>query len=295
MQKSVLITGCSSGIGKCTAEYMRKRRWYVYATARKKSDVQSLRDFGFSAYHLDLTDSNSIHICAEQILNDSDGKLNAIVHNAGVLVIGAIEDISREGVREQFETNVFGPIELTQHLIPAWRAQGDGKIIFISSPNSNGFGYPLLGVEAASKAAIEVVASALRRETKGSRITISTICPGESHTGILLKAAASLLKYVDTAKSVHSQRYKRLVECFLRENTHSSRSDCSYIVRAIAAILEHNCPPRRVVIPFNTKLHYWAHTIIPEWIQDILLFRAMKRTYGIIWQKSSDKLPPKDL
>ena len=281
MQKSVLITGCSSGIGKCAAEYLQKRQWHVYATARKENDVQSLRDSGFSAYRLDLTDSNSINICAEQILSDSGGKLNAIIHNAGILVIGAIEDISRDGVREQFETNVFGPIELTQRLILALRAQQDGKIIFISSPNSNGFGYPFLGVEAASKAALETIASAFCREAKESDISISSICLGEMHTPILTKAVKFLKNYVNVDMSIHKEKYQLLEKNFLADGITRPNKNPLLVAQAIEKILNARHPPRRIFVPFSARIHYWLHFLLPGWAQDKLLFSKMKKNYSI--------------
>ena len=117
-QKTILITGCSSGIGYETAKILKARGYRVFATARKPDDVAKLNAEGLESLCLDINDSASIQQAVEEILSCTNGTLYALFNNAGFLQAGAIEDISREMSRQQFETNVFGPIELTRLILP---------------------------------------------------------------------------------------------------------------------------------------------------------------------------------
>ena len=143
-EKSVLITGCSSGFGKCTAYFLKEKGWHVYACARKEEDVALLKKSGFDSFQLDLTSTQSVKKCLENVLNSSGGSLTALVNNAGYTQIGAVEDLSREAMVNQFQVNVFGAMELTAGLIPVFRKQGFGRIVFISSVNGR-FTFPFFG------------------------------------------------------------------------------------------------------------------------------------------------------
>jgi len=130
---SILITGCSSGIGLCVAQGLKARGFSVFATARKFDDVAQLQAQGFDATQLDLTDSVSIQHAVTWVLEKTGGTLDALFNNGGYGQPGAIEDVSRDALRLQFETNVFGWVELTNLLIPVMRQQGHGRIIQNSS------------------------------------------------------------------------------------------------------------------------------------------------------------------
>ena len=131
--KTILITGCSTGIGHVTANMLRQRGHVVIASARKAEDVARLRAEGFSAVQLDLADSASIARAVEQTLDLTGGKLDALFNNGAFGQPGAVEDLSREVLRFQFETNLFGTHELTNLVIPIMRKQGGGRIIYNSS------------------------------------------------------------------------------------------------------------------------------------------------------------------
>ena len=134
--KTILITGCSTGIGHTTAVELKKRGHRVIATARKAEDVAHLAQSGFDALQLDLTDSTSIHAAVDAVLALTDGKLDALFNNGAYGQPGAVEDLSRDALREQFETNFFGTHELTNLLIPIMRRQGYGRIIYNSSASN---------------------------------------------------------------------------------------------------------------------------------------------------------------
>src|SRR5579871_1373789 len=126
MTKSILITGCSSGIGLCAAQTLAARGYRVFATARKPKDVQALQALGLESLLLDVSNSDSIKTAVAEILTRTGGTLDALFNNAGFGQAGAVEDLSRDALRQQFETNLFGLQELTNLIIPVMRAQGHG-------------------------------------------------------------------------------------------------------------------------------------------------------------------------
>ena len=128
MQQSILITGCSSGIGQTCAIMLKERGWRVFATARKKEDLAHLQSLGLEAIYLDVNDSASIAQALSDVLQKTGGVLDALFNNAGILQAGAIEDLSRDMIRAQFETNVFGSVDIIRQVLPVMRKQGHGRI-----------------------------------------------------------------------------------------------------------------------------------------------------------------------
>jgi NAD(P)-dependent dehydrogenase (short-subunit alcohol dehydrogenase family) len=177
LSKTILITGCSSGIGYSTAISLKKRGHNVIATARKSNDVLRLTQEGFTSLRLDLADSDSIQSAVKQAIALTDGKIDALFNNGAFGQVGAVEDLSRDTLRLQFETNLFGTHELTNLLLPLMRKQGHGRIIY----NSSVLGLvamPYRGAYNASKFALEGLADTLRQELYGMPIYISLIEPG---------------------------------------------------------------------------------------------------------------------
>ena len=177
LSKTILITGCSSGIGYCTATELKKRGHNVIATARKADDVTRLTQEGFTALQLDLADSQSIQQAVNRVIELTDGHCDALFNNGAFGQPGAVEDLTRDVLRYQFETNLFGTHELTNLLIPLMRKQGHGRIIY----NSSILGLVAMryrGAYNASKFALEGLADTLRLELYGTNIHISLIEPG---------------------------------------------------------------------------------------------------------------------
>lgn len=175
--QAILITGCSSGIGQAVAQGLQLRGYRVFATARKADDLAALRASGLTAIHLDLNDSQSIKQAVQEVLTATNGELYALFNNAAYGQVGAVEDLSRQALREQFETNLFGTHELTCQIIPIMRRQGRGRII----QNSSVLGLvdlPLRGAYNSSKHALESLSNTLRLELHGSGVYISLIEPG---------------------------------------------------------------------------------------------------------------------
>lgn len=174
--KAVLITGCSTGIGRATAERLAARGHTVYATARRVEAIEDLEAAGCKVLALDVTDSDSM-AQAVKAVEQEEGAVGALVNNAGYSQGGAVETLTSDHIRRQFETNVFGPIELAKLCLPGMRAQGWGRIVNVSSMGGR-LTFPGGGAYHASKHAIEAFSDALRWEVKGFGIGVSLIEPG---------------------------------------------------------------------------------------------------------------------
>jgi NAD(P)-dependent dehydrogenase (short-subunit alcohol dehydrogenase family) len=204
--RPVLITGCSSGIGLTVAQGLKNRGYRIIASARKNQDVQRLRSMGLECLQLDLDDSLSIRTAVKRLANLTDGRVYAVFNNGGYGQPGAVEDLKRQVIRAQFETNVFGTMELTNHIIPIMRAQGFGRIIQHSSVL--GFvGFPYRGAYVASKYALEGFADTLRLELRGSGIFVSLIEPGPIESRFRANAFAAYKANIDPEHSMHKEHY----------------------------------------------------------------------------------------
>jgi NAD(P)-dependent dehydrogenase (short-subunit alcohol dehydrogenase family) len=172
----VLITGCSTGIGRATAERLAERGHTVYATARRLESIADLEEKGCRTLALDVTDEESMR-AAVAAVEEAEGAVGALVNNAGYSQSGAIEDVPMEQVRKQFETNVFGLIRMCQLVLPGMRKRGDGRIVNLSSMGGR-LVFPGGGVYHATKHAVEAISDALRFEVRGFGIGVSIIEPG---------------------------------------------------------------------------------------------------------------------
>lgn len=177
MQKAVLITGCSSGIGLVAAQDLRNRGYRVLAACRKAQDIENLRQLGFETIELDLDDKQSVARAAEEVLTLTGNRLYGLFNNAGYGVYGPLHTISREQFEQQFSTNLFGTHQLTQLLLPAMLAHSEGRIIQTSSVMGL-VSTPGRGAYAASKFALEAWSDTLRMELHGTGIQVSLIEPG---------------------------------------------------------------------------------------------------------------------
>jgi len=208
-KKSILITGCSSGIGLCTAKRLKQDGYRVFATARKQHDVDKLNQQGFESFLLDYTDSNSIQATFNDVLTATGGTLYALFNNGAYGQPGAVEDLSREVLRQQFEANFFGWHELTNLAIPVMREQGYGRII----QNSSILGIvamPFRGAYNASKYAIEGLNDTLRLELHGSNVFVSMIEPGPISSRFRTNAVLYFKKNIDKQNSYFKEKYKLL-------------------------------------------------------------------------------------
>lgn len=207
--RSVLITGCSSGIGACVAAGLKAKGYRVFATARREADVVRLSDAGYESLRLDLRDSASIHGALDTVLTRTEGKLFALFNNGAYGQPGAVEDISTDALRAQFETNLFGWHELTCRVLPVMREQGYGRII----QNSSLLGFVALkwrGAYTASKFALEGLTDTLRLELSGSGIHVSLIEPGPIVSRFRENAYEAFKENIDVENSPHRDDYRRV-------------------------------------------------------------------------------------
>ncbi len=209
--RAVLITGCSSGIGYCVAHALKKRGYTVFATARLPKDVAQLQKEGLESILLDLNDSESIQTAVHTVLERTQGRLYALFNNGAYGQTGAVEDVTRDVLRQQFETNVFGTHELTRLIIPTMRQHGEGRII----QNSSILGLlalPYRGAYNASKFALEGLSDTLRLELTGTGIFISLIEPGPITSRFRANAYKMFTQNIDMEQSVHRTHYLKITE-----------------------------------------------------------------------------------
>jgi len=272
--RNVLITGCSSGIGYCLAHGLRDRGFRVFATARKAADVERLAAEGFESLPLDLDDSTSIAAAISEILRRTGGTLYALVNNAGFGLPGAVEDLSRDGLRAQFETNVFGGQELIRLLMPTFRAQNEGRIVQMSSM----LGYVALayrGAYCASKYAIEGLTDALRLELRGTNIHVSLVEPGPITARFRDNAYAAFKTWIDKDRSAHRAQYEAMIGRLEgQRGPQPFTLPPEAVLKRVAHALESRRPHRRYQVTVPAYLSALLERILPAPLLDTLLDRV---------------------
>ncbi|MEA1914922.1 MAG: SDR family NAD(P)-dependent oxidoreductase, partial [Campylobacterota bacterium] len=234
---TILITGCSTGIGFETAVYLKKLGYHVVATARQTKDIKHLHDMGFEAYYLDVTNHQSI----KDVVQKMD-KIDVLFNNAGYGQPGAVEDVSYDALKEQFETNVFGLHEVTRQVIPIMRKQGHGKIIQHSSVLGL-ISLKFRGAYNASKYAIEGLSDTLRLELQGSNISVSLLNTGPVISNFRHNAKKMTQKNIDIQNSIHKEQYEKSLQSAKSDVPFTLESiDVAYVVEKI--IQSKNPKPR---------------------------------------------------
>jgi len=250
--KSILITGCSSGIGLCVAQGLKARGYRVFASARKIEDVKQLQAQEFEAIQLDLTDSQSITSAVSFVLEKTGGTLDALFNNGGYGQPGAIEDLSRDALRLQFETNVFGWIELTNLLIPVMRKQGHGRII----QNSSVLGLvalPYRGAYVGAKFAIEGLTDTLRMELKNTGIFVSLIEPGPIESQFRENAHKMYMRFIHLESSSHRTHYEAMEARLMKKGPAAPFTlPASAVLDKVIHALENKSPQPRYYVTFPT-------------------------------------------
>lgn len=270
--KTILITGCSTGIGYTTALILKKRGHTVIATARQVEDVVRLKAEGFFALKLDLADSNSIKSAVEQMLILTGGKLDALFNNGAFGQPGAVEDLSREVLRFQFETNLFGTHELTNLVIPVMRKQGHGRIIYNSSILGL-IALPYRGAYNASKFALEGLADTLRLELRDSGIRISLIEPGPILSRFRENSFALYKKNIDAEHSVHRDKYRAMEARLQKEGAAVPFTlPVEAVAEKVLHALEAKRPKIRYYVTFPTYLFGTLKRLLPyAWLDKLLI------------------------
>ena len=272
MNKSILITGCSSGIGYETAHALKNVGYQVFATARDPEDVRRLRSEGLAAHQLDVTDIDSIDAALHWVLEQTGGRLYALFNNAGYGQPGALEDIPTYALREQFETNVFGLHELTRRVVPIMRAQGYGRIL----QHSSVLGLVSLrfrGAYNASKYAIEGLCDTLRLELEGTNIYVVTLNTGPIRSNFRDNAIKMFEANIDAESSLFHKEYRE--EVYKRkankEEKDSFTRDADAVIAKVRAALEAKRPKPRYYITSATLLLSTLKRLLPTaWLDSLL-------------------------
>ena len=262
--KSILISGCSSGIGLHVALGLKQRGYLVIASARKHDDVERLRQQGLDSVQLDLNDSASIYRAVEETLALSHGRLDALFNNGAYGQPGAVEDLRRDVLRAQFETNLFGTLELTNRIIPIMRQQGHGRII----QNSSILGLitlPYRGAYNASKFALEALTDTLRLELQGSGIEVVLIEPGPIESHFRKNAFRAYRDNIDTEHSAHREIYQRMERRLTTEESVAAFTlTPDAVLRRVIHALESPRPKLRYYVTFPTYLFATLRRILPQ-------------------------------
>jgi short-subunit dehydrogenase len=276
LNKTVLVTGCSTGIGAATARTLRDRGWTVIPTARKAADLDRLRHDAFTPVELDIADSASVRHCAEETLRISGGKLGAVVNNAGFGQPGAVEDLTRDAMRYQFEVNVFGLQELANQFIPLFRKQGHGRIVNVSSVLGR-ITIPFMGIYCASKHAVESLSDALRVELSGSGVAVSIIEPGPIDTSFQNNSVERARTQITAVKSPFMQRYRKQMEGTDGDDKFSRKFSLppEAVARKIIHALESPRPRTRYPVTVIAWMGEWMHRFAPDWFMDLGMSRRI--------------------
>ncbi|SFR14439.1 SDR family NAD(P)-dependent oxidoreductase [Poseidonocella sedimentorum] len=274
MQKSVLITGCSSGIGLDAARALRAQGWRVFASCRKPEDCARLAAEGFDAPRIDYADPASIEQGLAEVLAATEGRLDALVNNGAFAIPGYSEDLTRDALRAIFETNLFGWHDLTRRVIPVMRAQGDGRIVNISSVL--GFtAMPWRGAYVATKFALEGLTDTLRMELHGAGIEVVLIEPGPITSRFRDNALTQFERWVAPVASAHAADYARLRKRY-QAGTGPDRFELppSAVSAKLIHALENRRPRPRYYVTTPTHLMGAARRLLPTRALDRILRRG---------------------
>lgn len=270
--KTILITGCSSGIGLCAAKLLHQRGYHVIATVRKTQDEAPLKQLGITTTLLELTDSESIHKAVTFTLEHFNGQIDALFNNAAYGQPGAVEDLSRHVLQQQFETNVFGTQELTNLIITQMRLQGHGRIIY----NSSVLGFVSMayrGAYNASKYALEGLADTLRLELHDTNIHVSLIEPGPITSQFRANAFAKYQQNIHKEQSAHQQTYDAMEQRLTKQGPAVPFTlPPEAVVKKLIHALESNSPKVRYYVTFPTYLFAILKRLLPHrWLDWLLI------------------------
>lgn len=275
MNKSILITGCSSGIGYSAAKMLKERGYRVFAAARKTEDVVRLKQEGFESIQLDVNSTPSIKEAIQQVLALTGGTLDAVFNNAGFLQAGAVEDVTREMDEAQFATNVFGAMEVARQVLPVMRKQGHGRIIQNSS---------ILGIVAitmcgsynASKFALEGYSNTLRQELRGTNIHVSIINPGPISSGLRDNARKQFDKTLEPHQTgLHKDVYEKMKQTYFnpQQPTKRLQQHPETVVKKLIHALESKRPKAHYYVGFPAHLFAILRRILPDGMLDWVLVK----------------------
>ena len=265
--KNILITGCSSGIGKDVAITLHNKGWRVFATCRSKTDCTFFTKLGIESFPLDLLKEESINCAVNLVKEKTKSQLDVLFNNGAYAIPGAIQDIPRSAMREIFEVNVFGQIDLINRCIPLMMNSDYPKVINCSSVL--GFiSLPYRGLYSATKYSIEALTDALRRENYDSKIKFVLIQPGPINTDIKKKSIKHFEKWIDWKKSIHKRTYenkviKRLYDNNYRDSFNRYELQPDEVTKILINVLNSKKPKARYKITIQTKIAQIMTKLLP--------------------------------
>lgn len=276
--ETVLITGCSSGIGRETARLFHEEGWTVYATARDPEDIADLEALGCETAALDVTDDGQIQRLVKRIV-ENEGRLDCLVNNAGYGQVGPVEDVPPEKVQAQFDVNVFGPHRLIRAVLPHMREREEGRIVNVSSIAGR-VATPGMGVYNGSKFALEAMSDALRAEVAPFGVDVVLVEPGPVDTGFADRAAEEAEAF-ERSEDAYPAIYRML------DDTDAVGGGGPFAVRArtvAEAIYEGaSVPTPDVRYPVGAIARYGSYARwLPDGIRDSL--------YGLLNKALSNRL-----
>ena len=273
-QKSILITGCSSGIGHHAAHALKDRGWRVLATCRKAEDCDRLQAEGLESFRLDYQDADSIPAAFAEVMERTGGTLDALYNNGAYAIPGAVEDMPTDAFRAAFEANFFGWHELTRLAIPVMRAQGHGRIVQCSSV----LGFAALRMRSpyiSTKFALEGYTDCLRYELNGSGIHVILLQPGPIDTMLRVNARQHYEKWIDPEASHWKAFYAKVVHPRLyAEDLPRDRFEltCEATTRKLVHALESPRPKVRYLVTTPTYIVMWMKRLLPgRWVDAVLM------------------------
>ena len=273
MTRSILITGCSSGIGRDAAFALRDRGWRVFASCRQQADCDTLGDIGFDSPRIDYCDAESIRTGLAEVLEATGGTLDALFNNGAHALSGAVEDLPVEGLRAIFEANFFGWHDLTRQVIPVMRAQGSGRIVQCSS--TLGLTYMRWrGGYAATKHALEAFTDVMRIELQGSGIHVSLIEPGPITTAFREKGIPYFERYIDWQASAQRAAYEQTLIPRMRSGGQDRfELPASAVTAKLIRALESPRPAPRYYVTAATYIAGTLHRILSTRMADRIISR----------------------
>jgi len=273
MTRTILITGCSSGIGWHCALGLKARGWRVLATARKPEDLARLEAEGLEAIYLDYAERQSVSACAAEVSRRNGGTLDALFNNGAFGQPGAVEDLTREVLEAQFAANVFGWHQLTRECLGLMRANGGGRIVQCSSV----LGLVALkwrGAYNASKFAIEALSDTLRLELRGSGISVSLIEPGPITSKFVETSLKNFEANIDEASSHYKEAYARQRARLGRGGSARYKLGPEAVLEALVHAVESPHPRARYHVTKPTRYMAIARRILPQRLLDHVLDKA---------------------
>jgi NAD(P)-dependent dehydrogenase (short-subunit alcohol dehydrogenase family) len=271
--RSILITGCSSGIGLASAREMKARGWRVFATARKPEDIARLKDEeGVESLYLDYAEPDSIEKAVAKVLKATGGTLDALFNNGAYGQPGAVEDLRRDVLRAQFEAGFFGWHDLTARIVPVMRKQGEGRIVFCSSVLGL-ISAPYRGAYCATKFAVEALADALRLELAATNIKIVLIEPGPIASRFLEHALEAYRRHIDLDASHHRETYRERIMRLEEGGDQTFKLGPEAVAFKLARALESRNPKRRYFVTVPTYVAALFRRFLPTSMLDFIAAR----------------------